>query len=283
MPKFSKRAKTMKLQTLLVILLLSVSSALAVDDVLPTRAFRVSWDFFTLDGDGYFNHLEQREDLGALNPAREFEQSEAIVRTEYGYRRNLTMVSALKYSARELTGASPTIKTDGLNAAYVGIRQGLNQPGQAIRLTAEYGVWIPVEADGTERLPIGNESLDWQFVTGYAQDFFPTRGGFEMDFGYRLRTENPEDELFFNAILKFQVFKLGNLKLNYHVLESQEDTGRDFTVLEYPDNRAEKSFKIEFSKELGKHWVVKLGYKKVIDGRNIFDTDGIHIGFEWWR
>jgi len=268
---------------ILCALLISATWCFGLEDVLPQKSWRLNWDFMSSDGDGYFNYLESRDLLENAIAALTYEEKKSTLRSEYGYRRNLTLITKFEYVSRELTGGGTSLKNDGFSRAYLGMRQAIGPSRQSIRLTAEYGLWVPVEADGGEPLPIGNESLDWQFVTGYAQDFFPTRGGFEMDFGYRIRTENPEDELFFDTVLFFQVFKLGNLRMHYHVLESLENTGRDFSILEYPDNRAAKAFEVKFTRQFGQRWIFNVGYEKVIDGRNLPDTSGWTIGFEWWR
>jgi len=257
--------------------------AVALDEVLPLRSWRLNLEFMSLDGDAYFDHNEQRLGLDETTPAQEYTSDRFRLRSEYGMRRHLTMITELEFLSREYTGLTNDIKTDGISRGYLGVRQNLGQPGRAIRFTAEYGVWVPIEADANEPLPIGNDSLDWQVFTGYAQDFFPTRGGFEMDFGYRFRAENPEDEIFFDTELFFQLFKFGEIKLDFHVIESQTNTGRTFSRLEYPDNRAEQKFGITYSHTISTRLIVKLGYRSLRDGRNVFETDGWFVALEWWR
>lgn len=276
-------AKAMKKFWIGCLFLLGTPQVLAIDDVLPLRSWRLMWSFMSLDADGYWNHLETRDDLNTLSPPREYESNRYTLRSEYGYSRNLTIITQANFVANELTGGPTAIKTDGFSHGYLGVRQRLNQPGRSMRFTTEYGVWFPIEADENELLPTGNDSVDWQVITSYAQDFFPTKGGFEMDFGYRFRAENPEDEIIFDTKLFFQVFKLGELHLNYNVLESQSDTGVDFSLLEYPDNRARKAYHIKYTRQIGRHWKVDVGYRKVLDGRNIFDTSGWQLSFEYWR
>lgn len=257
-------------------------NAVALDEILPLRSWRLNFEFMSLDGDAYFDHNEQRLDLNDPTP-QEYSSDRIRLRSEYGLRRHLTLITGIEFLSRELTGLPADFKTDGISRGYLGVRQNLGQPGQAIRFTAEYGVWIPIEADESEPLPIGSDSVDWQVITGYAQDFFPTRGGFEMDFGYRLRVEDPEDEIFFDTKLFFQPFKFGEIEFDFHVIESQTNTGRPFSRLEYPDNRAEQKFGITYSHTISTRLIVKLGYRNLRDGRNVFETDGWFVGIEWWR
>lgn len=252
----------------------------ALEDTLPRGGIRFKFTAIDLDAENYLNSQDQSVPVFLANELADYELGAGGFELEYAWAENLTWLFRTGYQRRELKSIGNSIRSAGIPAIYIGLRQRLNPRGGSTRLMAESGVRIPLEADVNEPLPLGSEGFDWVGIASYNQDFFPTRGGFEMDFGYRFRNKAPGDEIFFDTKLKLGFLRVARADILYQVVEST-GSQEDFDALVHPDRRGYQRLGLELSRILGKHWQGSLGYHDTFRGKNQFETSGWNLSFTW--
>lgn len=255
----------------------------ALEDTLPKGAIQFRMEYYAADASEYFDRDQVALQLAGAEafPFGEYEESMIHLELEYGVAHDLTFVMETDYSSREVPVVDQLFENDGIHGLYVAARQRLSPMGAGYRLMAETGVYVPTGVDNDEDLPVRSHGVDWVTVASYNQDFFPTRGGMEMDFGYRFRNESPENEVFFDTKFWIGLAKVGRLSFIYNVVESTSDDGVDFSPLEYPDSRGFQRAGVELSRSLGQSWRAGFAVYEVIEGRNQFKTGGWRLGFTW--
>lgn len=259
------------------------SPALALDDTLDRGVLQFKTRFSTWGADEYLDRDKISIPLSGLSDYDDFTENRLDLDFAFGWGNGLTLVWNTSYVEREIEGPAGSIKTSGIDGVYAGVRQRLSGNLDGTRFMAETGIWYPAEADQNDPLPIEYEGLSWIFIMSYNQTFYPTQGGFEMDFGYRFRNEDPEDEYFFDTSLNLQVMKIGYLKLHYHMVESRKNSGSAFDVLEYATDRGRQTVGLDLFTDLGRRWRIDIGYQTTVNGRNVFDGDGAKLSLTWTR
>lgn len=270
------------MKTSLLCLLFGFSLSLfALEDTLPKGAFRFSLSYASFDADQYLNNDE------VAVPARlglaDADYSEDVTRVEfqYGIDRFMTWVVTSEHVSRELTTEGSGISNSGYTGGYMGLRQRLTGLNNSTHLIAETGVWVPASYDANRALPLGSGGVNWYLITSYGQEFFPTPGSFQMDFGYVFRNEGPEDEYFFKGRLDFELFRSLTTGIKFETVESKDNNGVDYSNLDYPKDRGRQTLGLEIQGDLSRKWSFKLAYQQMVSGRNQFDTSGYSLTVGW--
>jgi len=262
-----------------IVLFLSSSFVVALDDTLSAgRTRMLSW-FGVSDGANYFDFLEMDNPILLDGSSADFEKSTLLFEYQYGWRPEMTLVFRTAHETHTLK-AQQTVETDGISGYYVGLRQRLNRRGTATRLLAETG--MRYNEKGGDSLPLSSDGIDWYAIASYNQDFLKG-GGFEMDFGYRFRGGDPADEVFFDTSFAFGLRSVFLLELSYHVVESQKENKVAYDYLDYASERGFQTGGIELKRNLGKSWELGLGYEDMFRGRNSFQTSGWRLSLAWWK
>ena len=259
-------------------LLAGLAPLWAVEDNLPRGSSYLHFTLRGLSADEYLDQNEIRVPTQYQTADADYEDQYAELTYARGWTPDITLLAKTIYRRRELDGANGNISQSGVSGVYLATRQRLSRLGSASRLTAETGVWLPAQADRDNALPLESGNIDWVMTMSYAQDFFPTDGGFEMDFGYRFRNGDPDDELFFDTRLHIDARRLFKVSLGYHVVESTDDNLTEYPQTDYPNERGFQGAEVEFSKLLSSRWQVTLGYEQVLKGRNVFRGEGWRLG-----
>jgi len=254
--------------------------ALAVDDVLPKGALTITSTFRSLTAANYRNALGEPEPVRSLS---DHEDQFAEMRMALGWESRITMIMESTWRRRTLDLGDGLPKTSGVPGIYMSMKQRITALGNGARFISETGVFIPIEADQADQLPLGSGGIDWDLIGSYGQDFYPTTGSFEIDFGYRFRNGLPEDEVLFDTRLKLDLRRLARAVLSYHVVESTEDPQEDYDPLTYPKDRGYQTISLDFERNVGNHWMVGIGYEEVLQARNLYDTSGYRLSLTWRR
>ncbi len=268
------------MKRLLVFFALAAPMLFAVDDVLPKGALQITSVFRVLEAE---NYLDYQGDPQGFNSTENYEDQYADIRMEMGWEARITMIMETTWRRRTLDMGDGLPKNTGVPGVYMGMKQRITALGNGARFLTETGVFIPVEAKEDESLPLGSGGIDWDLIGSYGQDFYPTSGGFEMDFGYRFRNGRPDDEILFNTRLKLDLRRVARAILAYRVVESTEDRQQDYDPLVYPQDRGSQTISLDFERNVGVHWRVGLGYEEVLEARNLFDTSGYRVSVTWRR
>ncbi len=264
-------------KSILLLLLVLQFPLQAMEDTLPRGASYLNLRLRMLTADDYFDHEEIRVPARLDGRTADYEDLFTELTYAYGWTPEMTFLAKTIYRRRELN-AGESLSQSGISGVYLALRQRLSRLGNASRMSAETGVWLP-EADRDDPLPLDSGDISWVFGIGYAQDFFPTAGGFEMDFGYRLRNGDPDDELYFDTNLKTDLRGFATLTVAYHVVESKKDKQVIYAQTVYPNEAGFQGAEIEVTKVLSSRWQTTLGYEHIIKGRNGFRTTGWRLGF----
>ncbi|MDJ0837900.1 MAG: hypothetical protein QNK37_15405 [Acidobacteriota bacterium] len=261
-----------------IILCLFALHAPSMDDTLGRGRQRVTFHFGFLEGDTYFDYLEEEIPVDLGGGLLDYETDSIIAEYLMGWTDDMTVVFRTQHLSRSLT-AGDSLSNSGISGYYLGLRQRLNRRGGTVRFLAETG--LLVNEKGDDLLPLSTSGTDFFAIASYNQ-VFPRGGAVEMDIGYRLRGGGAADEMFVDAALRFKMRRILDGKLFYHTLESLEDEKVIYSFLEYPNERGEQRFGLELSRRLGKRWNVGLGYESVFGGRNTYKTSGMRLSISWW-
>ena len=265
------------------LLVFATFSALALEPTINKGVIRFKTVFRAMEGAEYFDKDERRTPSAIENLPADYQDSRADLEVIYGLYPDVNLVFSTGYRQRELktANAAASLENDGVPGLYIGVRQRLSQLGRATRIMAETGVWLPVEADRADRLPLDSGGVDWDLTMSYNQDFLPTSGGFEMDFGYRFRNGDTDNELFFNTNLKLDLRRIAKAIIAYKVVESSDDRKVDYAQTIYPNERGLQTLSGELERSLTSRIRILLGYEKILKGRNVFQTDGWRLSLIW--
>ncbi len=259
----------------------AIPCCFALENTLPKGRIQFRTVFRILAADEYLNHDEVAiiPNLG-LSPA-DYEDNNGSLELTYGWTHGVAMIFKTGYRRTSLDSASESVTNSGFPTVYLGIRQNLSRLGHASRLMTETGVHIPIEADRDEALPLDSDGISWDFIMSYNQDFLPTTGGYEMDFGYRLRNGDHDDEYFFDTKLKLDFQRLVKATLHYHVVESRHERRIEYDLLAYPNERGFQTLGLDFERAITPRWLLALGYEDVIKARNQFKSSGWRLTVTW--
>jgi hypothetical protein len=262
-------------------LLCAACTIQAADDTLPRGTSLFTFSYQRGDAEKWFGAEQEKVPLQLDGLAADYQLDWTELDYAYGWSDDLAFIFRASQGTATLKGPQSSIKTSGIAGYYVGVRQRLNLRGTGTRLIAETGVLFNEE--GNDPLPLSSGGIDYIALMSYNQDFLPTESGFEMDFGYRFRTQGPADEIFFNTSLKLSLLKFVLTKLYYQTTESEKDRLVSYSTLEYPLERGYQLGGVQFSRRLNHRWELSLGYESLFQGRNVFDTSGFRVGLSWWR
>lgn len=266
------------------LLLLAALPSLAMEPTLAPGSIRFKMSYQVEEAESYLGSSGESLSLGGRDQVADYSGSMAGLQLEWGWRRGATVVVSTRYEKRELEEAGePTIETSDLGSSYLGLRQDLSVFNSPHRLLTELGVWIPSGYENNDPLPLGSGAADWQFLMGYAQDFHPIRGGFELDFGYRLRGGDPSDEYLFDTSVFFGLGRVLLGRVAYHVVESKDESRLRYNPLDYPVERGSQRLALELSFDFGQNWRVIAEYNEVVEGRSFYETDGLGLTLVWQR
>ena len=270
----------MNLKNIPVLFVLGATLCWSMDDNLAKGRFRFNLLFSLEEADLYFDHAQTAVPFQLDGQPADYTGERALLTLEYGWTSDITLLFQTSYDALELNSSAGSVDSSGSPGVYMAVRQRLNSRG-GFRITAESGVFVPGEADRTDPLPLGSDGIDWVLAMGYKQSFIPTKGGFELDFGYRFRNESPADEYFVNTALWFGLWHLGLGRIHYKTVESTREQLIEYGVLAYPNERGFQRLGFEIEGALTRTLSLKLGYGSTLEGRNQFETSGWQLGFTW--
>ncbi len=253
----------------------------AVPDTIAKGAIRFKITVGSFQADDYYDFNSEAAPLALGGAPADYTLETGQIQLEYGWAHDLALVFRSEYRNRELDGGGQNFSNSGVAGVYMAIRQRLNLGIGNSRVLAETGVFIPKEDELDKDLPLGSDGVDWILLGSYIQNFFPTAGGFEMDFGYRFRNEAPDNELLFNAKLKFGQPRLIQARLEYDVVESQDDRKIEYDPLTYPLERGYQNLGLTLSKNLTNSLTADIGYADTLKGRNHYDRAGWRVGLTW--
>ena len=261
----------------------AVPFASSLDDVLPKGVFRFETWFDLSDANRYFGTDERPVGFGIDGSPADYERRHIGLEIAYGWHPDITLILRSSHDRLELANQQATVDNSGIPTVYLGVRQRLNQPGAGFRIIGETGVSLPESADQEDPLPLESGGIDWFVIMSYGQEFYPTRGGVEMDFGYRFRNESPDDEIFFDAKLRLDFLRFAKTSFSYSAYESKDGSQTAYSVLEYPNNRGGQSGGISLSRRIAGSWEVEVGYAEMLHGRNQFESSGWRLSLSWRR
>ncbi len=261
--------------------IVSTSLCFALEDTLPKGVLSFKTRFRILATEDYLNRDGNTIPAELDQQIADYTNNRAELEVAYGWARDITLIMRTDYLRRELDAAGGTFRNDGLSGVYLAMKQRLSKLGRDSRLMAETGVSLPVEADRDDPLPLESGDIDWTLIMSYNQDFFPTNGGFEMDFGYRFRNGDPENEWFFDTKLNLDLRQLAKLSLFYHVVESTDDRRVAYDQLTYPDDRGSQILGLDIERTITRRWRIGIGYEDMLRGRNQFKEAGWRMTLSW--
>lgn len=114
---------------------------------------------------------------------------------EYGLTDQLTLINSLTYKHIQSENDSIRMKTYGVGDIDLGARYKLMEGDFGV-LATQALVKIPNAYDRHDDLPLGNGQVDLEGRIQYGKSLYPRIPGYiGMEVGYRLRLEDPSDEL----------------------------------------------------------------------------------------
>ena len=252
----------------------------AADDTLPRGTDRLDFSYHSGKAENWFSAERGKDPLQLDGLAADYRLDWTELSYTYGWADDLSVILKAAHGKATLESSASGFETSGIGGYYIGFRQRLNRRGTGTRLISEIGARFNEESDIP--LPLSSGGIDYIAVMSYNQDFLPTRGGFELDFGYRYRTGGPADEIFLDTSLKLTLLKVVLTRFYYKTTESDDDKRIDYSFLQYPEERGFQLAGLQFSRKLAQRWELMIGYEDVFRGRNVFDTSGFKLGVTWW-
>jgi len=201
----------------------------AADDTLPRGTSQFTFSYHSSDAESWFGPEQEKAPLKLDGLAADYQLDSTELTYAYGWSDDLTLVFRADQGKATVRSAQSAVRTSGIAGYYLGVRQRLNGRGTGTRLIAETGVLF--NEDGDEPLPLSSGGTDYIAIMSYNQDFLPTEGGFEMDFGYRFRGGGAADEFFFDTSLKLSLLKFVLTRLYYQTAESEKDRLITYRIL----------------------------------------------------
>jgi hypothetical protein len=115
---------------------------------------------------------------------------------EYGLLDNLTLINSLAYKWLENDNNTTNSKGYGLGDVDLGVRYKLLDSDRLGIISSQLLVKIPGPYGKNDSLPLGNGQFDTEIRLQYGRSLYQWLPGYaNVEIGYRLRTEDPSDEI----------------------------------------------------------------------------------------
>ncbi|MEO0425403.1 MAG: hypothetical protein AAF184_23925 [Pseudomonadota bacterium] len=258
---------------------LGAVSAIAL---IPYNAHAGAWTLPRGDGYNKFaaNYFWANDTFGP--GADGFEQFEDITVNyygEYGLRDNLTLIGQLP--VRISSNDSLTGDTDNFGVGDVDLALRYNLVNSDWVLSTQFLYKLPFLYSEDAELPLGNGQSDFEGRLQLGKSLHPF-GYFGAEVGYRVRLQEPSDELRYLVEYGFDASKNVYLRAKLDVIQAVESTQVDFVEGGNPNfpnafdlGRVEASIGYNFNNG----HALEVTYTRSVFGDNILDGDAIQFGY----
>jgi protein XagA len=227
---------------------------------------QVSGNYYKADEN--FNNDGNRQDFAGNG---EFKDRNISYYMEYGIFDDLTVIGSWPYKWLKYEDDTVINKTDGFSDLDLALKYRLFYSGSGV-CSMQGLVKIPEAYDENDAAPLGNGQYDYEFRLLYGRSLYPhIPGYFNMEAGFRYRTEEPANELKYLLEFGADFTKIiyGRVKLDgtYGLgdVNDSANTSENPTITnDYDLGKLDVAMGWKMLPE----WSAELGYRSDIYGKN---------------
>lgn len=265
---------------LLFVLTLSLLPLGAIEPLLNYGQYEIRFDYYSTSADQYFDTYKNELPVVLDDTALDYEDKGYGIDIRYGATPYTTLVLRGRFKDLSLDGPGMAWSSDGFESYYVGA-----QFRKSAGVFHSFQMNIGYQGDGSynanDPLPLGRGEGSWEMSTSYFFSLNPYHAYALFDMGYRFRGGDLANEWILRSMFSYEFSNRTEFKLKYESVESTDTSRKPFDFLTYPRERGGQEIGAGLTMGLGQKLSLNLDYSQVINGRNIYKTDGYKVGFSY--
>lgn len=268
------------MKQLVILFIASFTFLFGGEPLLNPGQYQVRFDYLSLSASDLYDTFKEKQPIEVNGQDQDYDLTASHIRLRYGATSYTTLVLAGTWKDHALKGGDENYSQDGLESYFVGV-QVRRDAGRFHSFVWSIGFRGDGSYDDEEPMPLASGEESWEVSGNYLFSLNPYHAYFNFDLGYRFNGGSVADEWVVHASWTYQMKGRTEFRLFYDALESADTKREAFDPLFYPNERGSQKTGVAVSVGLGRRLSLFASYEQVINGRNIFETDGFRTGISY--